>query len=141
MKMSRYLITLFFIAVISSCISINTISPDQKLSHDELRKLRELSGDKPKTVLEDNKERAREIQKPTVVCPVFVLPEVGDMPEIPLKELAKISPTDQKAMDRIETEHIAKLRLFIIHYRETLRDSHNSYLNTCFSVDKKPADK
>lgn len=64
-------------------------------------------------------------------CPVFQLPVLPKVPELPLKELSRTSPADMEAMDRIQIKHIEELRGYAAKYRQTLNTSYRKYLETC----------
>lgn len=52
-------------------------------------------------------------------------------PEVPLKELAKVDPFDDAALDAIQQKHIRELRAFIQQERKAEEDAYQAYLKRC----------
>lgn len=69
-----------------------------------------------------------------VICPVYKLPDLPPMPDLPYDALAKAAQTNNNnAFDREALEHIKQLHEYINNTRKILRDSHQQYLRECAS--------
>jgi hypothetical protein len=65
-----------------------------------------------------------------VVCPVYQLPLLAEMPQLPYKQLEKAAG-DRDAMEKVAQQHISDLRGYISRTKKTLVDSHEKYLKDC----------
>ncbi len=75
-------------------------------------------------------------EKTPSLCTIYLLPDLAPIPELPIRELKKIKPNNNKEIDRIQLEHIERLRLYIIDLKKTIKDSHDIYLSNCIDTEK-----
>ncbi len=111
---------------LASCNSFNRIAlveTNTSYQHWESRP-GGLEGRKP-IINEDGTPNATE------VCPIYKLPAIPKTPELPIKELEKISPDDTEALDAIQRKHIEELRLHIMRVKAAMAKSQIEYLNNC----------
>lgn len=67
----------------------------------------------------------------TAACPVFVMPDLGATPPLPLAELDSISSGDHDGIDIVHQKHIKQLRLYIIDIKEKLYRAQLQYRKMC----------
>lgn len=79
--------------------------------------------------------------KKELLCPPYVFPELPPIPELPLRELAKVSPANMKALDIIQQKHIEDLRAYISKTRKIIQFSHQEYIEDCQAAAYRPAGK
>lgn len=62
---------------------------------------------------------------------VYHFPEAEAIPPLPLDELAKISKTDDEALDALQQNHIKELRNYIRRTQLLYRTAYQEYLKRC----------
>ena len=69
---------------------------------------------------------------PASECPMFVLPKVGDIPELPYAELKAAEDThDPREVNRVIKDHIVALRNHILSTQYQINDAYTKYLDQC----------
>jgi hypothetical protein len=71
-------------------------------------------------------------------CPIYQPPVMDNMPDVPLKQLAKASPTDERAIDNIQQKYIADLHAYISNYRHQNMLAYKKYLRKCGMSEPEP---
>lgn len=77
-------------------------------------------------------EQKRDIHD--IGCQPYLMPQLPKTPELPIKEIMKVGPYNQEALDKIQTQHITDLRAYIVKIKQDLRTSHNEYLANCYTA-------
>ena len=80
----------------------------------------------------DNKDKIETNEENEGMCPPFIMPILPSTPELPLKKLEEISPTNWKAIDQIERDNIIELRSHIVIVKQIITKAHNEYLTGCY---------
>lgn len=140
--MKKYFVIALFL-LLTGCYSFNTIQlpPTESsyaLSPQFLKNIINQKAEiKPSVVtnpvINTPKNKEPNNSKEDKNCGVYTLPLLPKIPELPLRELAKIDPSDSEALDRIQTQHIAELRIYIGRLKVDIRESHNRYLSACYA--------
>ncbi len=80
---------------------------------------------------------AKPVAKPDdpkpALCPMYVPPPLGKVPELPLEELEKVKD-DPAKIDALERQHIVDLRNYILERRKVALESRNKYLEECQKI-------
>lgn len=118
---------IFTIIILGGCYSFNTVSiVDNKTVESVKENVTKQTQSQPPQVIVETTDTTKE-----QTCPLFILPNQPSTPEIPLKKLENIKPTDTAAIDKLQRDHIAELRRYILKYKQTIKDAHNQYLDKC----------
>jgi hypothetical protein len=119
---------IFVCLILSSCYSFNhiTLPPDTKPT--DVRLVKAITGEVAAPIVETPKAEPKKTPS-EITCPVYTLPDVAPMPELPYKELAKARDND--TIDAIQTKHIEELRQYVMDVRKQLKKSHDDYLTKC----------
>jgi hypothetical protein len=68
----------------------------------------------------------------TPTCPIYRLPDLDPVPELPYNELKALEPGGNvEEFDRATRQQITDLRLYISNMKKRIRDSHQEYLKAC----------
>lgn len=66
------------------------------------------------------------------VCSIKI-PVFSKTPEVPLKEMKKISPDDTIALSSLEAKHIKELHAYISELKKSVMEDYNANLSICSS--------
>jgi hypothetical protein len=72
----------------------------------------------------------RVVSEEGLQCPLYALPELPEVPKLPIPQLAKV-PANAEAIDAIQQKHIEDLRRYITSTRKLIRMSYDKYLEDC----------
>lgn len=88
----------------------------------------------PEPVIEDKEEIRRDL------CPRFVFPQLPPPPKIPIAEIEKLQPNDQRGMDKLTQKHIQDLRRHIQLVNSKVAKAKAKYHQDClrFMEQEKP---
>lgn len=78
----------------------------------------------------------RSLVNAELLCGPFTLPELPPVPELPIKELSRLSPANLTALDTLQQKHIEDLRKYIASTRKLIKIAHDRYLEDCQSISK-----
>jgi hypothetical protein len=131
-----FLITLF----LTGCYSFNNIQlPESSVAYklspkiikDLIVEVKPISDDivtHPTSVIVRREEKMAS-------CDQYAMPDIPNMPELPIMELQQVGPNNPFELDRIQTQHISDLRAYITKIKQDLRVSYNEYTSRCYSSD------
>lgn len=134
-KLSTWLVATLFL---TGCYSFNQIHLPEKGSNYKVDPklvegiVVEALVEKTANVVPPPTEMKRDTRD--IVCQPYLMPQITKTPELPIKELMKVGPNDPDALDKIQSQHIAELRAFIVKMKSDIRNSHNDYLSKCYSA-------
>lgn len=138
MRTRTYLLPVCILLLLG-CNSFNRLNYTQLVVHPP--QLDKEVGARPATV-ELAEPTTQEVHTDTpLMCPPYVFPNLPPVPELPLKELAKVAPSNMKALDAIQQKHIEDLRAYISATRKLIRFSHEKYIEDCVGRTREPAEK
>jgi hypothetical protein len=79
--------------------------------------------------------------EPSVVtkglCPAYRMPALPRAPEVPIKQLDAIKPSDDAAVDALARAHIVELHKYIDQTQSILKKSYQDYVRRCETNKKR----
>ena len=71
-----------------------------------------------------------------IKCGKFIMPQLPNMPPLPLKEIDSLKSGDSLNLSIIEKNHIIELHKYTESLKKTILDSYTLYLNSCTGEKK-----
>lgn len=65
-------------------------------------------------------------------CEMYIMPAFTSTPDLPFDEILAADKNNPRALDQINSKHIADLRDYIARFKSDIRASHNEYLRRCY---------
>ncbi|WP_144444104.1 hypothetical protein [Caballeronia arationis] len=65
------------------------------------------------------------------LCPAYRMPTLPRAPDVPIKQLDAIKPSDDAAVDALARAHIVELHNYIDQTQRILKKSYQDYVKRC----------
>lgn len=127
MKAQRLLAVTVVVASLSSCGSFNHYQLTDEAYRDLVIAQMRSQHKTVETVAVTAKPETPHLK----VCPPYQQPALPKVPEVPWQELSKTAPSDWRALDAIQQNHISELRIYIQDVLSILREANEKYVKEC----------
>jgi len=130
--MIRKLVLILPVLLLSSCCSFNTTTlRSYELAHGKSGS----RADEPKPFIRERVVKGDYNPKPKVIvrtklvhCPKFVLPDLGEEPASPIKQLVNVNPNDYKSIDKIVMDYVDSLTQYVRDKKKEIQLQYQLYL-------------